>query len=319
MIIVNPASGMGRARKCGEEIQIIKTERRGFENFRLNFSDTPVCCNGRYSIANLIKNGLDDDFDKFIIVGGDGSVNEAAQVLTGTDAQLAIIPKGIGNDFAEILGIPKKTKEALEVAINGIVVPVDVGVIKCDSFPEGKIFVNVFGLGIDAQVVRGIPGRKDKGISYPFKDKLIYLFGFFEELFHIKYPEVRLKTPDSLTEGETTAVVVANSRKYGLIFNIAPDADPKDGLLDCCRIEKTTKTGIIWTTLAVFFGKHTRLSTVETLKSPSFVISLQQPFASQIDGDALTKITEKGEELVLDNEYEISVWPEALNVVLPNK
>ena len=51
--------------------------------------------------------------EKYIIaVGGDGTVNEEASGLVGTDTVMGILPFGTGNDMVKVLGIPTKPRKA---------------------------------------------------------------------------------------------------------------------------------------------------------------------------------------------------------------
>jgi diacylglycerol kinase (ATP) len=68
--------------------------------------------NGHGSIlaAEAIKNGI----EILVAVGGDGTINEVATEVDGTDKLMGIIPFGSGNGLARSLGIPLKEVQAIK-------------------------------------------------------------------------------------------------------------------------------------------------------------------------------------------------------------
>ena len=78
--------------------------------------------------------------------GGDGTVNEVATALAGTSTALAVVPSGSGNGLARMLGIPADPARAIHRFLHGSDRRIDLGVI------DGRVFVNVAGVGFDAHV-----------------------------------------------------------------------------------------------------------------------------------------------------------------------
>ena len=92
-----------------------------------------------------------------VAVGGDGTVAEAATGLAGTATPLGIIPAGTANQVAYNLEIPQALEAAVEVAVHGQAVPIDLGRI------GDRAFALVAGAGFDAAVMaaatRGLKER----------------------------------------------------------------------------------------------------------------------------------------------------------------
>jgi undecaprenyl-diphosphatase len=80
------------------------------------------------------------------IVGGDGSVNAAAEVALGHDLPLAVFPGGTLNHFARDLGIAS-VDDTAEAVTAGRAVEVDVGTI------DGRPFLNTASFGSYAELV----------------------------------------------------------------------------------------------------------------------------------------------------------------------
>lgn len=85
---------------------------------------------------------------KIVVMGGDGTVNLACQVLAKADVSLGIIPTGDDNDFANALGIPKDPIKALKVAKKGKEKLIDLGKV------NETYFCNSFGIGFDADALK---------------------------------------------------------------------------------------------------------------------------------------------------------------------
>src|SRR4028119_815316 len=90
--------------------------------------------------APLAKEAVADGMQRVIVSGGDGSVSEAADALTGTDTALAVLPGGTGNLLAVNLGLPLDAKEAMELALHGQAHPTDVG------RANGQVFLIMAGI-----------------------------------------------------------------------------------------------------------------------------------------------------------------------------
>ena len=78
-------------------------------------------------VARFLKEAITDGAERFIIGGGDGSVNEAVDAMAKLPREqrpvLAIMPLGTANDFATACTIPLTCLEALRFAVNGHVAP----------------------------------------------------------------------------------------------------------------------------------------------------------------------------------------------------
>ena len=89
-----------------------------------------------------------------VAFGGDGTVNEIANGLAGTDTPLTVLPGGSNNVFAKMLGIPNDVVDATEhllgLADRWAPRPVDLGPL------NGRRFTFAAGVGLDASVVERV-------------------------------------------------------------------------------------------------------------------------------------------------------------------
>jgi diacylglycerol kinase family enzyme len=93
-------------------------------------------------VRELSRRALADGAAAVVAAGGDGTVSGVASVLAGTDAALGILPLGTLNHFARALRLPRAIDEALEIALHGHEVRVDVGEV------NGHAFVNNSSIGL---------------------------------------------------------------------------------------------------------------------------------------------------------------------------
>jgi diacylglycerol kinase family enzyme len=96
----------------------------------------------------LIKEAVLQGTKRVLISGGDGTIALAASILAGKNTELAIIPCGTLNHFAQRIGIPIDASEALDIALYCSAHPVDVGYV------NDILFVNTSSVGAYSVFVR---------------------------------------------------------------------------------------------------------------------------------------------------------------------
>ena len=113
-MLTNPASGHGSAPHAAERA-VTQLHKRGVDVVAIAGTDAEHA-------RRLVEGALERGMDALVVVGGDGIVSLALQVLAGTDIPLGIIPAGTGNDHAREFGIPAKDPEAAaDVIVDGVV------------------------------------------------------------------------------------------------------------------------------------------------------------------------------------------------------
>lgn len=120
----------------------------------------------------IVKKTASED-EKIVVMGGDGTINAAVQVLAQTNTDLGVIPTGMGNDFAKGLGIPLDPIKAYKLAKTGNSRKIGLGRVN-DTY-----FCNSFGIGFDAKAIRFSKKYKREALknilkfqSFPVKGEL---------------------------------------------------------------------------------------------------------------------------------------------------
>ncbi len=213
VFIVNPIAGGGFALKAEEALRSEMNRRHA----PCVFLRTESPGHAEVLATQAALSGA----SAVISVGGDGTSLEVARGLVGKRAVLGIIPAGTGNDLVKTLGISRDLKSALDVALNGTPRRVDAARI------NGKLFLNVAGLGFDVRVL-----DETERFKKHLRGLLPYLCGLVCAIVRYKPTHVRLTTDSGEQELDALICAAANGRYIGGGIAICPDASVEDGLLD---------------------------------------------------------------------------------------
>jgi YegS/Rv2252/BmrU family lipid kinase len=185
--------------------------------FRLDFH-TP---------AEGIFDDLDASFDHILVAGGDGTINFVVNLMKSRsiDLPIAVLPTGTANDFARALNMPDDIEQAVRAVLDGVVRPVDVGVV------NGIYFVNVCSSGLFTTVSQNTPTSVKNAFGM-----LAYIAGGALDL--VNYHRIRLSiTSDGGDfEGDALTLLIFNGRTAGNI-KLARMSQLDDGLLDVLIIK----------------------------------------------------------------------------------
>ena len=223
----------------------------------------------------LAKNYTLSGYDLIVAVGGDGTLSEVINgVLNSTPCKVALIPAGTGNDFARSLGIPLDWQNACKLLVQMPVREIDVGQV------NGRYFINVAGLGFDAEVAAEI-NKSLKKVS----GMKAYLIAVFKCLYNLKPIEIVIKTEQKTVVKSVLLMAVGNGKSYGGGFMITPQAKIDDGLLDICLIEKTSMLDLILNLPTVMAGRHLKHPKVRTFRACSVEVLSKSPVQIHTDGE----------------------------------
>jgi YegS/Rv2252/BmrU family lipid kinase len=210
---VNPLAGAGGKRKLPELI---------YHAFRHQPSDVRVLFTRCQGDAKAIIKEYFDDFDVFVAVGGDGTTNEVASMLSGRDKIMGIVPAGSGNALGRELGISMNPATALKEILKAQVHVIDTAVIN-----DQIRFVNACGFGFDEHIARSFNQSIVRGpvsyISLVLKEFPVYTSNSYE----VEIDGIHINK-------KAFVLTIANTSQYGNNAFIAPKAIINDGILDVC-------------------------------------------------------------------------------------
>src|SRR4051812_12482579 len=260
-MLTNPASGHGSAPHAAERA-VARLHRRGVDVVAI------AGTNAEHA-RRLVDGALERGVDALVVVGGDGIISVALQVLAKTDVPLAIIPAGTGNDHAREFRIPTTDSEAAaDVVVDGAVDTVDLGRIKGADGTD-KWFGTVMAAGFDSLVT-----DRTNRMRWPH-GRIRYNVAMVAELSPLRLLPFRLTFDGREFQTELTLAAFGNTRSYGGGMRICPKADPKDGMLDVTMVQSASRTKLIRLFPTVFRGTHTELDEVRTERAR--VITVDSP------------------------------------------
>ncbi len=240
------------------------------------------------------RKSIDEGFDRIIVAGGDGTINEVLNGLNESSIPVGIIPLGVSNVLAIELGLPMGVEKACETALNGTVKSVPLG------RTNDRYFCLWTGVGFDAEVVCRLNLRLK-----PYLGKFAYILAGLK-LF-LKYEpyliDIITDTGDHL---KGYSAIISRSKFYGGRFKLAPEAGINKEEFVLCLFKNGTRKDILRYVLGVVTGRHLRLRDVVFRKVRSLKITSESRVPVHIDGDCFGELP-----------VEISLKHNAVRLVFP--
>jgi diacylglycerol kinase (ATP) len=217
-----------------------------------------------------------DHFDSFTevwIIGGDGTLNHFINQFPNIQLPLAVFAGGTGNDFQWMLYGEMSVASQVDHVLKSNPVLVDAGV--CNR----KYFLNGVGIGFDGAIVRDLLGKKKlAGKASYLLSILKNIVGYQEVKFQIQYGEESFQQ-------DCLMISIANAKRYGGGFHVAPKASVTDGLLDLNVVGKISPLKRIRYLPILEKGDHLHLTFVTYKQCPSVHIKASQPVPTHLDGE----------------------------------
>jgi len=263
---------------------------------RNKLNSTVVPTEHPHHARELAKRAIDDGCGLIIAIGGDGTLNEVASALVGTDVVLGMIPCGSGNGLGRHLGIPGPGKDAFAILLNGKPRTIDTGEA------NGHPFFNVMGLGFDAEISQRFNKLSRRGFNAYARTALQAFFQFQPQACTIRTESEALQTSAFL-------ISIANSDQYGNDCFIAPGAQIDDGKLELTVLKTVNFFNALPVALRLFTRTIAGSPHIHRFTSSSFVIERPAPGLIHTDGE--THET--------DANINITVRPRSLRILAPDR
>jgi len=284
LLVVNPIAGdvdktelieniEGRAQTQGFDLSIYKTNGE----------------NDREAIEQILQ---DFQPDRVLVAGGDGTINQIAEIIQDHPVTLGLLPLGSANGLATNLGVPEDWEEAIEVALGEHTSCLDGMLI------NGQLGLHLSDLGLNARLVKNYEEGAVRG-------KWGYAKEVFRTLSEHDLFRVRITTDTETVETDATIVILANATMYGTGVVINPNGKLCDGKFE---IIVATRFDII--ELAKLIAGTTELDpeVVRTFCTTRAEIEcLDKQALFQIDGEFIGPV----------NQVKAHILPNMLNVAVP--
>ncbi len=266
--IFNPVAGNGASVKAFEKVEeLLKLKGVVYTVARSEYAGHAL---------ELTREAIKQGHECIVAVGGDGTVREVAQEMVGCGIPLGVIPCGTGNDMVRALRIPQDPAAALDILLDGETKPMDA------ASANGKLFFNIGGFGFDVDVLINTERYKKR-----FSGLTAYTLGLFRTLTKLKLRHVRVVSSEGEYQSNALIVAACNGTHFGGGMNVAPLADPTDGLLDICVINDVTIFTVIFVLMKFIKGKHLSLSKVHYFRAKEITVYSEPASRMQLDGEVV--------------------------------
>lgn len=287
--IVNPISGTKAKNRVTKLIRDLLDPQL--------FSPTVVVTEYAGHATQLAQQFALEGYYAVIAVGGDGTVNEVANGLVGTNTALGIVPNGSGNGFARHLDISTRMNRAIEMLNSSEVISVDYGMV------NDKKFFSTCGVGFDALVAVQFNEGKNRGLKTYVQNTLQSLFNYKPETYHILGEDIDVTT-------EAFLITFANAGQWGYDAYIAPKASVQDGLMDIAIVNKFPLSAAPKLALNLFTHNIDENFYMNTVRSKAITLVREKAGAIHIDGDPFEmpaeltiKIVEDGLKVLVKKRF----------------
>jgi diacylglycerol kinase family enzyme len=275
------------------------------------YSVEAVDTQGQGHATELCRDAAAGGYDVVVAFGGDGTVNEAANGLAGTEVPLTALPGGSTNVFCRNLGMPNDVVDATEhvLAMADRFQPIRVDLGRVDD----RYFTFSAGAGLDASVVQRVdahPYRKARFGEWYFTAVAIAVFN---RQYLINPPRIRLDAGGRAIDGVT--VVVQNSDPYTYFgqrpVRVCEGGDNINGRLSAAILKRATLLEMPTLIPRLLSGRpgavarHRQIESLQSLAGAQLTSCDGRPFPLQMDGDYIGEF----------DQVEFGVQPAGLSVV----
>ncbi|MGN6179029.1 MAG: diacylglycerol/lipid kinase family protein [Mucilaginibacter sp.] len=283
LFIINPIAG-GK-KKDNVPGLIAKNLDQSIFDYSISYTD------GAHHARNIAAENI-GKVDIVIAVGGDGTVNEVASGIVGSNTVLGVLPYGSGNGLSRFLGVPMDPEKAIQNINHWHVEAIDAGQA------DGKWFFNMAGMGFDAHIAEVFSRDGKRGF-------FTYVKSSFREVMNYKADKYQLNIDGKLYEREAFMLSIANSSQYGNNAHVSPEASVQDGLLDVCIIKPFPLWRFPELGVRMFTKTATGSKYLEIIKGKNIIINRAHEGPMHLDG----------EPRIAGATVEVKVVPASLRII----
>ena len=271
LVIMNPVSGQVDHSERRQAVEAF-LEARGV---RFEVLETQEAGDARRWAMNAAQ------VDLVIASGGDGTIMEVMSGLIKNehDIPLAQLPSGTANLLARALGVPIVLEEALELALNGVTVPLDVGYL-----PEKDLYFSlVAGAGWDANLIQDASREVKNRLGF-----LAYVVTGIKNLFQLKRSRIRLSLDGETKTFKAHTVLLINIGEIlGTEFQLGEGMDPHDGRLNLAVASPSSLGGILKLVLRLIFKRFDSYRDLQYFTAEHVRVEATPPLQIEIDGEPI--------------------------------
>lgn len=288
-IVVNPAGASGKTGKIWMWLEPVF--RESGQEYRVHFSTRERGIGEICRTLELQVRGTEDA--AIVVVGGDGSVNEAINGFEHPGSVLfGHIPAGSGNDLTRDMGLPRDLLQLTARILEGRVHRTcDIGELTYMDTHRSRRFAVSCGIGFDAGVCEMASRSRHKSVLNRLGlGKMIYLHAAFRIIGgqHCGKACITLEEGEVCREVHYDRILLLacmNHQYEGGGFRFTPDADADDGILNLCAADPKKNRAFYQAFPLVPLGRHLDLPYIHELRGNRIEIQTSEPMWVHTDGE----------------------------------
>lgn len=221
-----------------------------------------------------------EGYDAIVAAGGDGTVSEVVNGLIraagqGATRPLGILPIGTGNDFSDMVGIPRDLSAAAAVIGAGKTRQVDAGRV------NDHYFNNNCALAMEPMVtIENVQMRRISGT-------LRYVVALAKALLKLQAWHMRIHWDEGELEGPIILLSVCNSPRTGGLFYMSPEAQVDDGLFDFVLAPDMSKLQVLSILPRLFNGSHIKHPLITVHRARKLSVESEPGTPIHADGEVI--------------------------------
>lgn len=261
-LICNPTQEADKAFRLTDQIAVNLTQRQI-----------------KHSVFTVYWPQLWSDITDVWIVGGDGTINYFINKYPEIQLPLSVFKGGTGNDFHWMLYGHIEMKEQIEMLLHCTTRLIDAGIC------NGQLFLNGVGIGFDGAIVKDLLGsKKTAGKTSYLISILKNIIGYSEKNYAISIDEKKIIQ-------DCFMISVANAKRYGGSFQVAPKASVTDFLLDVSIVGKIAPFKRIRLLPVIEKGQHLSLPIIQYFQTGKVLIEASTIVPAHLDGEFISNTT----------------------------
>ncbi len=169
------------------------------------------------------------------------------------------------------------------MALNGVARTVDLGRVHHRTWAGDdavRWFANVGSVGMSAAVA-----QRANTMSKALGGRTTFFYALVRVFFEWENTDVTVALDDGVRTGRMHDVVLANGRWHGGAMQVAPDAEPDDGLFDVVLIGDVTKWDFLTTAPKIYRGTYVRHPKVEVVRSARVTVDAPEHLPIEVEGE----------------------------------
>ena len=227
----------------------------------------------------LAREAAQSGVDLLFAAGGDGTLNEVVNGIAAMQPRprLGVLPLGTANDFATGLGIPGDLAAAIDIALTGREVPVDLPIV------NDRYFINVSTGGFGAEATEQAPAESKRMLG-----ARAYLLTGARQFVDLRPVEGVVEAAGRVVlEGEFLLFAVGNARQTGGGSMLTPRAELDDGLLDLLVVRAVPRLDFLAMLPDLRAGTHLESPDIVYTQAASVLITTRDVLSVNADGEPI--------------------------------